>query len=87
MDILHFLSENMLIVAAALYVVGSFIKAIPAIPDWVIPFVLTALGCACGAAILGIPEGLLQGVLCAGAAVLVHQGVKQGSEALAAFKK
>ena len=33
----QFLSENMYIVAAALYVLGIFAKAIPQISDWTIP--------------------------------------------------
>ena len=72
-----FLAENMYIVAAALYVLGVFLKAIPKIPNWVIPFVLTAAGVAFGLLIIGGPDGVLQGILAAGLAVLVNQGYKQ----------
>ena len=72
-----FLAENMYIVAAALYVLGVFIKAIPRIPNWVIPFVLTAAGVAFGLLIIGGADGVLQGILAAGLAVLVNQGYKQ----------
>ena len=72
-----FLAENMYIVAAALYVLGVFIKAIPKIPNWVIPFVLTAAGVAFGLLLIGGADGVLQGILAAGLAVLVNQGYKQ----------
>ena len=72
-----FLAENMYIAAAALYVLGIFIKAIPKIPNWVIPFVLTAAGVAFGLLLIGGADGVLQGILSAGLAVLVNQGYKQ----------
>lgn len=76
-DFTSFISENMYIVAAVLYVLGIFMKKIPKIPDWTIPFGLTVIGCVFGVFIAGVPSGLLQGVLCAGAAVLVNQMIKQ----------
>ena len=79
-QISQFLTENMYIVAAALYVLGIFLKAVPRIPNWVIPFALTAVGMGFGALILGAPQGILQGVLAAGLAVLVNQGYKQVKE-------
>ena len=60
-QISRFLTENMYIVAAALYVLGIFLKAVPKIPNWVIPFALTAVGMGFGALILGAPQGILQG--------------------------
>ena len=77
----QFITENMYIVAAVLYVLGVFLKSIPTIPDWTIPFILTAIGIAFGVALIGIPQGILEGVLCAGAAVLVNQMVKQAQNA------
>ena len=75
-----FLAENMYITAAALYVLGVFLKAVPRIPNWVIPFILTAAGVAFGLLILGGTDGVLQGILAAGLAVLVNQGYKQVKE-------
>ena len=77
----QFITENMYIVAAVLYVLGVFLKSVPNIPDWTIPFILTAIGIAFGVALIGIPQGILEGVLCAGAAVLVNQMVKQVQKA------
>ena len=76
-QITTFLSENMYIVAAALYIIGVFLKIIPKIPNWVIPFALTAAGVAFGLLIVGGADGVLQGILAAGLAVLVNQGYKQ----------
>ena len=76
----QFLSENMYTVAAALYVLGIFAKEIPQIPDWTIPFVLSSIGIVFGVLIIGIPQGILQGILCAGAAVLVSQFIKQAGK-------
>ena len=75
-----FLAENMYIAAAALYVLGVFLRAVPRIPNWVIPFILTAAGVVFGLLILGGADGVLQGVLAAGLAVLVNQGYKQVKE-------
>lgn len=76
----NFLAENMYIAAAALYVLGVFLKAVPKIPNWVIPFILTAAGVVFGMLILGGAGGVLQGILAAGLAVLVNQGYKQVKE-------
>ena len=48
-DFTQFITGNMYIVAAVLYVLGVFLKSIPNIPDWTIPFILTAIGIAFGA--------------------------------------
>lgn len=80
-QIAAFLSENMYLVAAALYIIGVFLKMIPKIPNWVIPFVLTAVGIVFGLLIAGGADGVLQGILAAGLAVLVNQGYKQIKEA------
>ncbi len=67
------ISENMLIISAVLYVLGLFIKQIPKIPNWTIPFILTFIGIAFGWTIEGFPQGIIQGILCAGAAVLANE--------------
>lgn len=89
-QLIQFLSENMYVAAVALYIIGVIIKKIPQIPDWVIPFVLCALGILAGVLLIGVPagnvdgyvNGSIQGVLAAGAAVLINQGYKQILEAM-----
>ena len=79
-----FIAVNMYIVVAVLYVLGVFFKKVPSIPDWTIPFALTAVGIAAGLGIYWGPDwlqGVLQGILCAGGAVLVNQMIKQAGNA------
>lgn len=78
MEILSLIGENTYIVAAALWVLGTFLKGTPKIPDWSIPFVLTAAGIGLCVGLLGLNvQAVMQGVLCAGGAVLLDQGRKQ----------
>jgi len=82
MDFMNFLVQQGIIIAAALYVVGIFLKKAPFMPDWLIPFILTVLGvAAAGFSMSGgfTVENILQGVFAAGAAVLTNQLQKQGS--------
>jgi hypothetical protein len=83
MDFMQFIIQEGLIIAAGLYVIGVIIKGIPNIPNWIIPFVLVALGVlAAGFSMDGgfTIANILQGIFAAGAAVLVNQGIKQASE-------
>lgn len=83
MDIMSYIVESALILVPCLFVLGLIIKAIPNIPNWIIPFVLLVVGVlgACGILGFSIPSAL-QGILCTGAAVYVHQLIKQGTEGL-----
>ena len=88
-QIIEFLGENMYMTAIALYIIGVFLKSIPKIPNWVIPFALAGVGILLGVLLVGVPSssvdgyvnGVIQGILAAGAAVLVNQGYKQIKEA------
>lgn len=83
MEFLNYIVENALVLVPALYIVGMFIKSVPKIPDWCIPFVLLVLGVAGAVGLMGPGvEAVIQGVLVTGAAVLVNQGVKQAGEAM-----
>ena len=78
MNVMDLIGENTYVVAAALWVIGGFIKAVPGAPGWAIPFVLTGLGVAACVGLLGPSvQAVMQGVLCAGGAVLIDQGIKQ----------
>lgn len=62
----------------ALFLIGVFIKKIPKIPDWIIPFVLMMFGVIGAVLIIGFTiYGIVQGVLVAGAAVYINQLGKQ----------
>ena len=78
MDFLNYIVENVLYLIPCLVFIGWCIKQIPGIPNWIIPFALIVLGVIASGFILGwTADGVIQGVLCAGAAVLSNQAVKQ----------
>lgn len=81
MSIIDFLNENVYTLSIALFVIGLFLKQTPKVPNWSIPYVLSALGIIACNMIMGITlEATIQGILVAGVAVYVHQLGKQGSE-------
>lgn len=77
-EILSVIGENVSLAAVALWVLGTFLKKAPGIPDWLIPFLLTAAGILLCGGILGFSaDAVIQGILCAGGAVLADQMGKQ----------
>ena len=66
------------ILIPVLYVIGMLLKRTPGLPDWLIPWILLALGMTGGFLLNGMQlEGLLQGVLVTGVTVFTHQLYKQ----------
>lgn len=82
MDFTRFLIQQGIIIAAVLYIIGTFLKRTPFVPDWLIPYILTVLGAvAAGFTMAGgfTAENIFQGIFAAGAAVLTDQMQKQAS--------
>ncbi|HAT4166097.1 TPA: phage holin family protein [Clostridium perfringens] len=80
-NIIKFVPEQLLILVAALYVIGMFLKKTPKVVDWSIPWILVVLGVGFSVAIMGInPTSILQGVICAFGAIATNQLVKQTSQ-------
>lgn len=78
MNVMDFIGENTYVVAVVLWVLGQFIKSVPKVPNWSIPFVLMLVGVGACMGLLGVNvQAAMQGVLCAGGAVLADQAVKQ----------
>lgn len=78
MDIMKFISENSYIVAGVLWILGEFIKDVPKLPNWIIPFVLMIAGAVFCIGIYDFStQAVMQGILCAGGAVLADQSIKQ----------
>jgi len=78
-----FMLEQALVLIPVLWIIGAIVKRTPFIPDWLIPYILLVLGAVGGLVTVGVSaEGVIQGILAAGAAVLGHQLVKQTSEAV-----
>ena len=83
MDFTKYILEEVLYFIPVLNVIGLGLKSLKAkwLPTQVIPFVLGGLSIAGAIALLGFNlNAIMQGILCAGAAVYANQLWKQGSE-------
>lgn len=81
MDLIKFVPEQLLILVAALYVLGMFLKSSPKVQDWSIPWVLLIVGIVGAIGIEGVSVlAVIEGVICVGVAVLTNQLIKQTSE-------
>jgi len=76
-----FIVQEMLALLPVLWLIGAIIKRTPIIQNWIIPYIILIIGIAGGGFIVGwTTQGILQGIYCAGVAVLAHQLVKQGTD-------
>lgn len=81
MEIIEYIMNEALIIVPVLWILGSFLKRTPKVQDWIIPWVLLAVGILAALGIIGFTvDAAVQGVLVAGAAVLGHQLIKQTTE-------
>lgn len=88
MDIMQFLQENFYVVAVALWILGTFMRSTPKVPDWLIPYLLIFVSCVFGVAMYGLcANAFLQGVIAAGVSVLGANLIKQGAEGFKIFMK
>lgn len=77
-NLIKFVPEQLLIVVAALYVVGLMLKNTKQIKDWYIPWILLTCGIGGSIAIMGFSsEAIIYGILVTGATVFGNQLVKQ----------
>lgn len=81
-EILVYINTNVMILIPVLIFIGMMLKKVESIRDWTIPIILAGVGIILAVLIIGfkdgftaevIVQGILQGVLCAGMAVYVHQ--------------
>lgn len=80
-EIIKFITEEALVLMPVLFILGLLLKNTPKVADWTIPWALLALGVVGSILIVGdVLQGIVQGVLVAGATVLTHQLVKQTIE-------
>lgn len=78
MELIKFVPEQLMILVAACYALGYFLKQSPGIKDWTIPWILIVFAVALSMLITGLtPTAFLQGVICAAAAVMGNQLYKQ----------
>lgn len=70
-----------MVLVPVLFVIGLLLKNTPKVPDWLIPWVLLTVSVALTTSLIDDPvQGVIQGVLVAGATVMGHQLIKQTVE-------
>ena len=87
LNLLEYVTQEILPLSAALFVIGLFLKKTPRVPDWTIVWVILVLGIVGAVALLWwelgtvpIVQAVIQGVLAAGVPVLVYQLIKQTNQ-------
>lgn len=70
--------EQLAIVVPALMIIGYALKTTPNVKDWLIVWILLAIGVIASGFTLGFTvSGIANGVIAAGAAIATHQTYKQ----------
>lgn len=78
MEILDYIVKEVYIMIPVLYIIGMFLKKIPKLADWLIPWILLGLGMLGGFFLAEMSiKGIIQGILVAGASVFTNQLYKQ----------
>ncbi len=81
MEFTKFITEGVELLAAALFILGVFLKNLKRVKDEYIPFVLLGLAIALKIAMSGVAvESVLDAIFATGSAVLVNQLFKQGNK-------
>ena len=89
MDFMEYVNVELVVLVAALYALGCMLKQTKAVKDNYIPLILTGAGVvlsclyvfsAEGFTGLNVFTGIVQGVICAAAAVYTNQLIKQSSK-------
>lgn len=78
MDLIKYVSENMLIMIPVIYIIGMMIKGLDDIPDKFIPFILLVISIIFCLLVNGLNvNSVIQAVLIVGVATYTNQLVKQ----------
>lgn len=78
MEFANLITENLLELTPALYILGLILKGTEKIPDKYIPIILLPIGILGALALAGISvQSVVQGILVTGAAVYTNQLIKQ----------
>lgn len=72
------LHPSLVLAVPSLLVIGYILKQTPAVPDWLIVWILIILGVSSGVVEIGANlEGVANGIIAAGLAIASHQTLKQ----------
>lgn len=78
MDIMKYVSENMLIMIPVIYIIGLMLKGLQFIQDKFIPFILVVIAIVLCLLINGLNvQSVVQAILVTGVAVYTNQIIKQ----------
>lgn len=78
LELVQLIPEQLFILVAAVYVLGIFLKKIEKVKDNYIPIILIVFSIVFSIAIVGFSAtSILQGILCWGVSIGVHQTGKQ----------
>ena len=86
MEIIEYITPELLVLIPVLYLLGVGFKKAEIMPDKMIPLMIGMIGislamlyviASCGFALEGLFTGIVQGILCAGASVYANQMFKQ----------
>lgn len=78
MDLMNYVSQNMLIMIPVIYIIGLMLKGLQFIQDKFIPFILLVIAVILCILINGINvNSIIQAVLVTGVAVYANQVIKQ----------
>jgi hypothetical protein len=74
----QYLSPELAFIVPALWIIGAYLKATPKVKDFVIIYTLLVLGVVASVVTIGFnAQGVSQGIVASGLAVLGHQLIKQ----------
>jgi hypothetical protein len=87
-DLLQYVDVSLLVLVAVIYGLGMFLKTLPSVNDWLIPFILLGASIVLTIAYTGfilelgingkvVVNGIIQGILVASVAVFGNQIIKQ----------
>lgn len=78
MELTEYVKEEALVIIYVLYILGAFLKQANFLDNKYIPLVLAFVGIVMALGLLGLSFGsAIQGVLCAGGAVLTNEVITQ----------
>lgn len=79
--ILEIIRQELYVLVPVLWIIGNFLRKTPYIKPWYIPWILLSLGIVLTCSLIGLTvEAVIQGILAAGGATLLHQLIKQTRE-------
>jgi hypothetical protein len=79
--VMEFINPELLVVVVACWIIGSWLKQTPKVPDWSIVYIVTLVAIIFALLMLGfVITSFIQGILCGAVAVYGNQLIKQAKK-------